>query len=532
MTHKKKHHFFAVLFISTSLFCSCDYRVVRDYKQLVYHLNGEPYTLNPILSTESFGSSVYSFIFDPLVDRDPETLEYIPKLAKSWEISGDHLQYTFHLRDDVLWHDGVRFTADDVIFSFERIQDPKVDAARYRVYYRDVSKVEKLDDRTVRFTYAYPYFKAFSVLGGLPIIPKHVFENGGDFNKDPFGRAPIGTGPYKFQEWNTGREVILTKNENYWGKKPEIESIDFRIITDSNVALQVLKKGEIDMSELAAIQWVKQTGSKNFEERFNKHKYYLPNYYYIAWNPDRPFFTDPRVRRAMTMMVDRKKIIEKLYYGLAEIVTGDAYVFGPDYDKNIIPIPYDPAGAVSLIEESGWVDHDGDGIRDKDGVPFKFTFMTSGSKASERLTNILREELKKIGIEMEITKFEWAVFGKNLNDRAFDATMLGWTGGIEYDPYQVWHSSQVDKGSNFIGFKNAEADKIIEETRREFDPKIRSEMYKKFHQILHDDQPYTFLYMLPSMIAVQKRFTNVNVYKLGVDINEWSVTRPNMILYQ
>lgn len=523
-----------VLLLAMTFLCAaCSFRVERDYQTLVYHLPADPTTLNPMTNTDGYSGAVTNFIYDALIERDNETLEFKPMLAKKWDISPDHLQYTFYIRDDVYWHDGAKFTADDVIYSFERIKDPKVDAAPLRVYYKDVRTAEKLDDHTVRFTYAFPYFLAFEVLGSMPIVPKHILDDGTDLNQHPYGRHPIGTGPYKFKEWKTGTKIVLEKNDDYWGKKSEIESLEFKIVTDPSVALQVMKKGEIDLSSLSEVQWIKQANTKNFDDRFNKYKYFLPGYSFIAWNEDRPFFKDARVRRAMTMLLDREKIREKVLFGLAETVIYDAYKFGPIYDGSIAPYPYDPEGAVKLLEEVGWSDHDGDGIIDKDGIPFRFTFMSSGTPFSEKISNILRENLKKVGIDMEISKFEWSVFSKNLSDRAFDATSLMWGGGgIEGDPYQLWHSSQVDRGSNFVGFNNKEADDIIVNTRKEFDPNLRHEMFRRFQRILYDEQPYTFLFANPSLIAVQKRFTDVKVYKLGIDIREWGVTRPQMQLYQ
>lgn len=517
--------------LALTVITGCDFRVVRDWRQLVYHINTEPPTLNPILHTDAAASTVDSFLFDNLIERDNTTLEYKPMLAKRWEVSADHCQYTFYLRDDIYWHDGVKMTVDDIIYSFEQIMNSKVDAAALRVYYSDVVKVEKLDDYTVRFTYAFPYYRALTMLGGISIVPRHILDDGADFNKSSFGRNPVGNGPFKFKEWKTGRRIVLEKNENYWGRVPELSGISFQIITDMGVALQVLKKGQIDVASLSPIQWVKQTGSKNFNDRFNKYKYHVSGYSYVAWNQERPFFKDKRVRRALTMMLDRAKIAEKLHYDLVEVVTGDSYKFGPDYSQEIKPVEYDPEVAVKLLEEAGWVDLDGDGIREKDGVPFKFTFMITGSGPS-RLANILRENLKKIGVDMEISNFEWTVFSKNLHDMAYDATMLGWSQPLEYDPYQVWHSSQIGKGSNYIGFKNKEADRIIVDARREFDSDKRHRMYKRFHEILYEEQPYIFLFMPVSLVAIQKRFTNVKIYKLGIDIREWGVGPPEMKLYQ
>jgi len=521
-----------ILFIIIVACSACHFRVERDYRDLVYHISSEPPTLNRLVHTDAVGAMIGSFIFDSLLEMNNETLEMEPRVVKRWEISSDHLQYTFYLRDDVYWQDGVKMTVDDVIYSYERVQDPKVDSASWRVYFKDVSNVERIDDYTVRFTYRFPYFRALMMLGGLPVVPKHIFDDGTEFNKHPQGRAPIGNGPFKFKEWKTGQHITLVKNENYWGKAPEIDGLVFRIITDSNVALQVLKKGEIDMSGLRPIQWVRQVATKNFDRRFNKYKYFNPNFSYIAWNQRRPYFKDRRVRTAMTMLVNRKEIVKQLYFDLPEIVVSNFYKFGPAYNNNIQPIQYNPGEAARLLDEAGWVDHDGDGVRDKDGVPFSFTFMSTGSRTSEQISNILRENLKKVGIEMDIAKFEWTVFGKNLHDRAFDATMLAWSIPTESDPYQLWHSTQAEEGSNFIGFVNKEADQLIEEARREFNVEKRRESYDRFQEIVHYEQPYTFLYISPSLVAIQKRFTNVKVYKLGVDVREWTVIRPEMKLYE
>ncbi len=490
---------------------------------LVRHLPAEPSTLNPILVTDVYGSQIDGDIFDSLIRRDPKTLEFTPQLASSWDISPDHLVYTFHLRKNVYWHDGKPFTAKDVKFSYDKIMDPKVDAAPLRNYYRDIKKVEVLDPYTVRFTYSQPYFRALEFCGGLPIVPAHVFGNE-DFNRHPFGRAPIGTGPYKFVKWDTGKEIVLRRNENYWGKKPYINKIVYKIITDNTVAFQVLKQGGLDLMSLRPIQWVKQTRSKRFKKRFKKLKYFLPSYNYIGWNMRRVYFKDRRVRRALTMLVDRQGILKDILYNLGVVVTGPFYINSPAYDKSIKPYPYDPQRAEQLLAEAGWIDHDGDGIRDKDGTKFAFEFLISaGSKFAEQLSTILKESLKRHGIVMTIRRLEWAVFIQQIDDRQFDACTLGWSMGWESDPYQIWHSSQAKKGSNFVGFVNKEADEIIEKARREFDAKKRNELYHRFHRIIHEEQPYTFLFTMNALVAVDRRFQNVNVYPMGLEPREWWV---------
>jgi len=490
---------------------------------MVMNLNADPTILNPILSGDYNAAFVSSFIFETLIEYDNETLLYKPLLAESWDVSGDHKQFTFHLRKGVHWQDGQPFTANDVVYSFNAIMDPKVDAAGSRVSLRDVEKVEAPDDNTVRFTYARPYFRALLVCGTMPIVPKHIFGAAVDFNKDPHNRMPVGTGPYIFKEWKTKQKVVLEKNPKYWGGEAGINSLVFRIIEDSAVAFQELKKGEIDFSEISPIKWERSTDTKVFEEKFNKVQYYLPSFSFIGWNMRRPFFGDKRVRHAMTMMINKKDILAKLLFGHGVIVEGDQYYFGDAYDKSIVSDPFDPEKAAQLLDEAGWTDHDGDGIRDKDGLPFKFDFYSTSSNFATQLGSILREELLKVGVVVNLRPLEFNALIRAVSERDFDAVMMGWALPLDNDTYMVWHSSEGDKGSNFVGFANPEADKILDKVRVEFDRNRRNELFRALQKILHDEQPYTFLFNQATLLAYSKRFTNVKVYKTGVDIKEWKV---------
>ncbi|MGA2939360.1 MAG: peptide-binding protein [Syntrophobacteraceae bacterium] len=500
-------------------------RVFGDWR--VTQLSAEPPTLNPITATDVPAGAIDGYIYESLLKRDEKSLENVPVLAEKWEISSNHLMYTFHLKKNIKWTDGYPFTAKDILYSFDRIRDPKVDAAHLRNYYQDIEKVEMLGDYTVRFHYRIPYFRALEFCGGMPIVPAHLFKEGENFNQHPIGRNPVGTGPYKLLHWETGKEVVLVRNEDYWGEKPAINRIVYKIITNETVALQVLKQGGLDEMGLRPIQWEKQTQTKRFAENFRKFAYYQPSFNYIGWNCRRPIFSDKRVRRAMTMLVDRETILKKILFGLATIVNGPFYVNSPEYDKDIKPYPYDPKGALALLKSAGWDYPPGGGVLQNDGKPFEFEILIpAGRKFAEQLSTMLQENLKEIGIRMSIQRLEWAVFIQRIEEHNFDACSLGWSLGWETDPYQIWHSSMaVEKGSNFVGFKDSEADKLMEEARKEFDPEKRRLMYYRLQEIIHDEQPYTFLFTNEDLVTVSRRFQNLEVYPMGLAPLYWWVPK-------
>lgn len=498
----------------------------RSADSLYLQLAAEPDTLNPIIATDAYSSAILRRIYETLLDRNEDSLELEPQLAASYNISPDKTRYRFTLKKGVFWSDGIEITADDIVYSYNTINDPQVPCAQLKIYYQDIKECRKLDRYTVEFTYARPYFLALEFCGQMPIIPKHVFDDGTDFNKHKNNREPIGSGPYKFLRWKTGSSIELVRNESYRGTKPEIKTVVYKIIPESNVALQMLKKGDIDIMSVRTIQWERQTVSEKFENNFYKLNYYLPNYSYIGWNARRPFFSDTRVRQAMTMLIDRPSILEKLQYGHGKIVTGTFYIFSKAHNANIAPWPYDPKRAVHLLQEAGWRDTNGDGIIDKDGIAFKFTItVPSGAKFSERLAVMLKEDFAKVGIEISVNRYEWAVFLSKIQSHDFDAVPLAWSLSYSGDPYQLWHSSMIAQGSNYCAFSNAEADRIIEAARMEFDDKKRNRMYHRFHEILHEEQPYTFLFCNPELVVVNKRFENVKIHLMGLNFEEWQVAR-------
>ena len=499
-----------------------------DGDWLISRLGAEMEHLNPYTSTDAYSSAINGLIFDSLLERDNETLELKPHLAESYEGSDDHLTYTFRLRQGVTFSDGKPLTAKDVKFSFGKLKDPTTDAPHLRNYYQDVTACEIVDDYTVRFVCSKPYFRHLLMLGGFEIIPEHIYGTG-DFNSHPYNRKPLGSGPYVFERWDTGRQLVLVRNENYWNeeKKPRILRRVYKIIMDDNAAFQVLLRQEMDLMNLQPEQWVNRASKESFAAKFNKHAYYRPYYNYIGWNSQRPMFTDRHIRRAMTMLLNREEIRETIFHALAKTVTGNFFVESPEYSESVEPWPFDPEAAKKLLDDAGWTDSDKDGVRDRGGTPFNFELLiTNAHPVAEQIGTVFQEELRRAGIEMSLRPLEWATFLQSVDERRFDAVLLGWSMPPDADPYQVWHSSQREKGSNYIGFNNPEADKLIEDARTEFDAETRIKLYHRFHEILHEEQPYTFMFCSKVLLAVGNRFYNVTMYPMGPDTLEWWVPAP------
>jgi peptide/nickel transport system substrate-binding protein len=508
-----------------------------DGDWLVWNLDGEPENLNEITSTSLYARDVTSgMIFESLLEYDPDTLTMRPLLAESYSVSKDGLEITIRIRKDVHFSDGHPLTADDVLFTYKTIINPGVDAASLASYYKDIDRVEKISDFEVKFIMKRTYFLSLEFTGGMSILPKHIYEfkDPNEFNKHISN--PVGSGPYVFEKWDVGREIVLRRNENYWGAKRKLSKIVFRIITNDTAAVQAMRSKNIDYMRPMPAQYTELSNDKEFTKDVRCMSYWHPGvgYFYIGWNEDRPFFKDRNVRLAMTHLVDREKICKYLLNNPdAKIPTGPFYIYGKQNDPNIQPWPFDPEKAKKLLDESGWIDHDGDGIRDKNGVPFKFNYMiSSGLSLHEQIGKLVKDEAAKAGIEVTLDPYEWSVFIQKLHDRQFDAVNLSWGGAVEEDPYQIWHSSQIGQGgSNYIGFNNAEADAIIEEARKTLDDDKRNALYHRFHKILHEEQPYTFVYTRPEQRFLDKRFENVIVHKLGVDEREWYVPK-NKQLYK
>lgn len=447
-------------------------------------------------------------------------------IAEKWTVGADKLTYTFQLRKNIKFHDGKPLTSADVLFSFQKLMDPQIPNAHKKVYYKDVSSIRAPDKYTVIFHMKQPYAMALEHLGGFEILPMHIYSQG-DFMKDERNlRGPIGTGPYKFVEWKTGQRVVLTRFEDYWGEQPGIRKLEYVVIKNDAVALQALKKGDVDSYNLKPIQWTRQTDSTKFNRDYAKIKYLAANYRYVGYNMRKPPFNDRRVRQAMAHLMDLERVKKTILENLVEVTTGPFLPQSLQYNRQLKPIQYEPEKALELLKAAGYT-RNADGLIAKDGKLLEIELLiAAGGGFADQFASVMKEDFSRAGITLHIRKLEFQTLLTKVNQRDFQSVMLGWSSGIESDPFQLWHTSQRDKGHNFTGFGDAASDAMIEQARLTFDDKARNAIYHKFHERVYNDQPYTFLYTSYALIAVSKRFSNVNVYPLGLDLLEWKLAKP------
>jgi peptide/nickel transport system substrate-binding protein len=489
---------------------------------------GDASNLIGMLSADSASHDIANLNYNGLVKYDKD-LKLIGDLAESWDVSEDNLTITFHLRKGVKWHDGVEFTAEDVMFGYQTIIDPNTPTA-YAGDFLEVEKAEVVDPYTFRVKYKKPFAPGLASWGYLVVLPKHILE-GQDITKSPLVRKPMGNGPYKLKEWKTGEKIVLDSNHHYFEGRPYIDEVIYRIIPDLATMFLELKAGNIDYMGLTPLQYLRQTDTPRFENNYQKYKYLAFAYTYLGYNLLNPKFQDIRVRHAISYAIDKEEIIEGVLLGLGEVATGPYKPGTWQHNPDVKRYPYDPEKAKNLLKEAGWVDGDGDGKLEKDGKVFEFTVITNqGNNQRAKTAEIIQRRLANIGITMKIRVLEWATFiNEYIDKKKFEATILGWSLGQDPDLFDLWHSSKTSfKELNFISYKNEEVDRLIMEGRHTFDLEKRKQAYFRIQEILAEDQPYTFLYVPYSLPVIHKRFRGIEPAPAGISYNftKWYVPTP------
>ena len=470
----------------------------------------QPATLHPLNATDAYGNRILESIYESLTEVDLETYDSIPLLAERWEVSDDKRTFTFHLNPAARWSDGKPVTAEDVKFSFDVLKHKQLRTrAKWSSYYANFDKAQVLDERTVRFTATVDHFLNFERLGTMRNVPKAYFA-GDDPNKTALTKTPVGSGPLLFKEWKKGTWIRLARNEHYWGGElPQKRGFYnqktylVKFIPTDKVVLESFKKGDLDLVAFTPEQWVRETDSEAFGDDRKSGKPLIKlavdnlsprSYNYVGYNLESPLFADRRVRRAMAHLYDRNTFIEKFYFGFRDKTVGPFAANSPYSSPQVRPIEYDIPKAIELLAAAGWRDTNGDNLLDKDGRTFSFTVLTADQETSVKVLTLAKESMRQAGVELNIKVVDWSTLLQLIDEYKFDAVMLGWTREVHSDPTALWHSSAAVRGGlNFVHYRNPEVDRLIEAGVKTIPEAERVKIYRRIHELIYDDQPYTFL---------------------------------------
>lgn len=465
--------------------------------------------------------------------RNPD--RWTPELALKITSPDDGLTFEVQLRKGVEWHEPVvdwgsgryewlkgshEVTSDDFAFALDVIGNPQVSGggvSSLRNYFEFFDNYEIIDAHNFRVRFKKRLYTNRESIFALTPLPRWLYQYDQDgkkfddatwglkLNEHWYNQKFMGTGPYKFVEWVPGVRIVMERNERYFGEQPAFDRVVTLIVKDQNAWPRRLRAGDLDYTQLQPEQYRTEVleakgpllGQKNIE--LARHKEL--GFFYVGWNLDTPIFSDKRVRQAMTMALNREAIVKNVFNGLGQLTTGPFAMENPCYDHRIEPWPFDLKGAATKLEEAGWKDTDNDGVRDKvikgRKVPLEFTMVTYGSSNEwTTIASIYRESLLQIGVKMNPRPLEWSTMLKKMDEKEFDAFSGGWALSWDPDLMQIWHSKEADrpKSSNRVGFRNEEADRIAEALRTEFGQEKRVKLCHEFHALVHEEQPYTFIY--------------------------------------
>lgn len=486
--------------------------------------------LKPIVGKQYFEHFPYDEAIHPPEGLAKETEEALREKFPDILPVGEHNPtIVFQLRKGVMFQDGHEFDAGDVKFTYEAIMNPKNLSPRTPDF-EPIKTVEIVDRHTVKIIYKRLYSPAINAWT-MGILPEHLLNDAAltrekqerglseeaqknfGMRESQFNRHPIGSGRFRFVEWQGDEFIHLTRFEQYWEGPAQYQDFYMRIIPELFTQEVEFRTGAIDFYGAQPHQVDRYKNDPTYQW-FSSLGF---AYTYIGYNNRKPLFAHADIRKALGMAINVKEIIQYLMYGEGERTTGPYPKNTEWYDPTIQPLPYDPQGAQAIFKQHGW-QLNGDGWLEKNGKIFEFNLITNnGNPIRKNLMTIAQNAWKKIGVKVNTQVFEWAVFlGDFVNTGEFDAVVLGWSMGIDPDLYQIWHSSQAGPQQlNFVGYESRRADELIVRIRQEYNRDRQRELTHELHRLIHEDQPYTFLYAPLSTRVLDKKIVLVNTGKDG-----------------
>lgn len=579
--HPGAHSLLALLFVVAGvMLAGCSERADQRsapaaQSTLVIAMLGDANYLNPVIGASVTSSNVYGLLYPGLLESEFDTtsgmLNFLAlekqlrgekvqaaekqrggALAKTWRMSGDNRSITYILRSDAKWDDGTTITSYDFKFTYMLYGNPVIASPRQQ-YLAELAGAETgaidfdraiktPDDTTLVFTFDKPVPEHLALFHtSLTPLPKHKWETVApeEFRHSPLNQKPLGAGPYVLKEWRKQQQILLASNPACNLPSPgNIPDIMFRIVPDYTVRLAQLQTGAVDVVENVKPEDFE--GLKNAGADVEIKAVGLRVYDYVGWsNIDQdayhrdgsiiphPLFGSAKVRRALSMAIDRQSILDGYLGEYGVLASTD---ISPSlkwaYNDKIAPYLYDPGEAVRLLEEEGWMPGP-NGIREKGGRKFGFVLYTNAGNARRNFASvIIQQNLREIGIDCQLDVQESNVFFENLRLHKLDAWMAGWSIGLEIDPLDGWGSDLEKSRFNFTGYQNPRIDALCELAKAELHQLDARPYWLEYQEILHHDQPTTFLYWIKETQGFNRRIRGEKLTILGTfyNIDEWRLS--------
>ncbi|MFN8440994.1 MAG: ABC transporter substrate-binding protein [Caldilineaceae bacterium] len=504
--------------------------------------------LNPILSSETASQAVNAMLFPSLIGVDPDTGAVTPDgaLAESWTVSDDGLIWTFKLRDGIKWSDGTPVTSADFKFTYDAVASDKVETPR-KANLDGIKSIEAPDPLSVVVTYDSVRCDAIQNVG-LQLLPSHLYKTDfSDIMTNTLNTEPtVSAGPLIFKSWTRDDNITMVRNDGYWEGKPYMDGRIIKIVPDTAAQLTQLENGEIDIMGLEPDQL---TTAKGFDN-VNIYNFKDDGYDFVGLNladpndpkagrdengklidqTPHPILGDKAVRQAIAHSLDYATIIDKVYLGQGyQLAANVLPAVDWAYDASLKPYDYNLETAKKLLEDGGWVDSDGDGVREKDGKPLELSLITNaGNKVREDLGALVQDQLKQVGIKVNFEAIDFGVVVDRLLGQKFDMVIIGWTGlGTDPNDDAFW-STQYDtpgSGFNFVSYHSDEMDKLLEQGKSVVGckPEDRAPFYKQIQKLINDDVPYVFISGGVGNTAYAKRWANLDPkpWSTYYNIHQW-----------
>lgn len=500
------------------------------------NLGSEPETLHPIRSTDAYSAVIQSYILESLLQRNKDSYEWEPSLAKKWKVSPDGRFFTFELHDNLKWSDGKALTTRDIKFSFTAYKNPEYGGIRSLPYFEKIDSAKILSDKKIQFKVKEPYFGNFQVIAGMDILPEHIYKD----PKTKLSKTVIGSGPYFLDTYIKGKILVLKKNPLWEGKnhtvnkgKWNFKTIVFRFVKTPADTLLRMEKGHLDFSGLSAQDFMEKTNKAPWGIKIKKVKYSNKSpsgYGYISFNFKKPIFQDKKLRKALAHLLNRELINKKFNYNQQELARGPWYFWSEYADPKVKAIEFNPKKAIAILQSAGWKDRDKNGVLEKtiNGKKTELAWtVIYANPGAEKYLTLYQEDLKQAGIKLSLKVLDWTSFLRLLDDQSFDSAMLGWGGGsIDLDPKQIWHTKSSKKGgSNYISYSNPKVDALIDQGRTQLNKKERIKIFKKVYRLIAEDVPYIFMFNSRNKFyGVNQRVdTPADSFNYDVGLSYWSL---------